>query len=136
MENCRDRGDRGVEEVSTEIENQGARNGALEQARLCFQSAARSTGVHERAQVHSGRPPGRPWKEAVDRPVDRRTGLCSRLGPIDRRGRPWHGSVDRPVDRRARFDFPFGIRIPFLDGIEFNLGFLKYRDFVAINNKG
>jgi len=29
-----ERGDRGVEEVSTEIENQGARNDALEKARF------------------------------------------------------------------------------------------------------
>ena len=68
-------------------------------------------------------------KEAVDRPVDRLTGPRSRLGPVDRCGRPWHGSVDR----QARFDFPFRIRIPFLDGIESNLGFLKSRDSVAIN---
>ena len=83
----------------------------------------------------AGRPHGRPActkvhrKKAVDRPVDRLTWPNSRLGPIDRAGRPWHGSVDR----QARFDFPFGIRIPFLGGIEFNLGFLKSRDSVAIN---
>ena len=66
-------------------------------------------------------------------PVDRLTGLSSRLGPVDRRGRPWLGSVDRSVDRQARFDFPFGIQIPFLDGIESNMGFLKSKDSVAIN---
>ena len=84
-----ERGDRGVEEVSTEIESQGARNGALERARLCSRSAARSTGGEgrsarlvdrraRRAQEHYGRPPGRPTDKA----------LVS-VG----RGRPWHGSV-------------------------------------------
>jgi len=124
-----ERGDRGVEKVSTEIGNQGARNSGLELARLCSRSVVRSTGgggrstarsigVHERAQEGSDRPPGRPTDKA----------LVS-VGP----GRPWYGSVDQPVDRQARFDFPFGIRIPFLDEIESNLGFLKSRDFVVIN---
>ena len=72
-------------------------------------------------------------RERSTGPVDRLRGLSSRLGPVDRRGRQWHGSVDRPVDRQTRFLLPFGIQIPFLDGIEFNLGFLKSRDSVAIN---
>ena len=54
---------------------------------------------------------------------------CRSTGPVDRA----QGSVDRPVDRQTRFDFPFGIRIPFLFGIESSWGFLKPRDFVAIN---
>ena len=57
-------------------------------------------------------------KERSTGPVDRLKADCSRLGP---------------VDRCARFLLPFGIQIPFLDGIEFNLGFLKFSDSVAIN---
>ena len=92
-------------------------------------NSARSTGVHE---MHRHRTVDRPvdrCREAVDGPTDRLKGAKSRLETVDRRGRPWHGSVDRP----ARFDFPFGIQIPFLDEIESNLGFLKSRNFVVIN---
>ena len=92
-------------------------------------STARSTGVHERAQEHSGRPPGRP----PGRPTDK--ALIS-VGP----GRParstvaWVGRLaGRLADRQMRFLLPFGIQIPFLDGIESNLGFLKSRDSMAIN---
>ena len=102
-----ERGDRGVEKVSTEIGNQGARNGALEQARLCSRSATRSiggegrsaaqsTGVHD---MHKVSPVDRPVNSGRERstgPVDR-----SRLGPVDRCGRPWHGwSTGRSTDRR------------------------------------
>ena len=100
----------------------------------------------EQARSAPGRPPGRPMEEA-GRPactsvhrkerstglVDRLTRARSRLGAVDRADRPWNGSVDRPVDRQARLDFSFRIRIPFLDGIESNLGFHKSRDSVAIN---
>ena len=51
-----ERGDRGVEKVTTEIGNQGARNGALEQARFV---------------LPVGRPVDR-WRRLVDHPVDRR----------------------------------------------------------------
>ena len=51
-----ERGDRGVEEVSTEIENQGARNNALEHAKFV---------------LPVGRPVDR-WKRLVGRPVGRR----------------------------------------------------------------
>jgi len=104
----------------------------------------RSTGlVDQRARactVRSGRPapidrlkwpalelerstsPGRPTEED----------LLS--GRRDRPGRSTVAWVGRPaVDRQARLDFPFRIRIPFLVGIESNLGFHKSRDFVAIN---
>jgi len=82
-----ERGDRGVEEVSTEIRNQGARNDAL-----------------SRPDCAPGRPPGRPActnvhrKEAVDRPFDRlKAGLLS-VGP----GRPARSTaawVGRPAGR-------------------------------------
>ena len=101
-----EREDRGVEDVSAEIGNQGARNGALEHARLCSRSTggggrstARSTGVHERAQEGSGRPPGRPTDKA----------LVS-VGP----GRPARSTVawagGRSTDRRV---------LTFLLGFEF-----------------
>ena len=51
-----ERGDRGVEKVSTEIENQGARNDALEQARFVLPVS---------------RPVDR-WRRPVGRPVDQR----------------------------------------------------------------
>ena len=89
-----------------------------------------------REHDHHGRPPGRPWQRAVDRLVDRLTGLSSWLGPVGRRGRPGMGRLtgrSTPVDRQTRFLLSFGIRILFLDGIESNLGFLKFRDSVAIN---
>ena len=127
-----------IEELSTEIRNQGARNGALSRPD-CAPCRLPGRPVEE-----AGRPLGRPActtctiitvDRMVDRgrerstgPVDRLTGLSSQLGPVDRRGRPWHGLVHRSVDRQARFDFPFGIRISFLDEIESNLGFLKSRD--------
>jgi len=125
-----------MEEGSTEIENQRSKTVHWNRARLCSRStggecrsAARSTGVHD---VHRVSPVDRPidWgRERSTSAVDKLTGLCSRLDPVDRRGRPWHGSVDR----QTRFDFPFGIQIPSLDGIESNLGFLKSRDSVVIN---
>ena len=117
-----------MEEGSTEIGRQRSEKWRMEQARS--------------APGLPGRPveePGRPACTSVHRkerstgPVDRLTRARSRLGAIDQAGRPWHGSVDRPVDRQARLDFPFRIRIPFLDGIESNLGFHKSRDSVAIN---
>ena len=73
-----ERGDRGVEEVSTEIRNQGARNGALSRPD-CAPGRPPGRSVEE-----AGQPPGRTaWtnvhrKEAVDRPVDRlKAGLLS-----------------------------------------------------------
>ena len=93
----------------------------------------RSTDVHDMHKVGPVDPPIDHGRERSTSPVDRLTGLSSRLGPVDWRDRPWHGSVDRPVDRQTRFLVPFGIRILFLNGIEFNLGFLKSRDSVAIN---
>ena len=79
---CRERGDRGVEEVSTEIKNQRRKKRSIEQARLCSQSAVRSTsgggrstGVHD---VHMVSP--------VDRPVDR--GREQSTGLVDRLTRP------------------------------------------------
>ena len=96
-----ERGDRGVEEVSTEIGNQRSKKRRIEQDRLCSRSTARSTGgggrstarstgVHERAQEGSGRPPGRPtesraalgwaWSTGtVDRGMGRSTGLDRRV---------------------------------------------------------
>ena len=121
-----ERADRWVEEVSTEIENQGARNDTL-----------------SRPDCAPGRPPGRPVeeagrlctnvhrKEAVDRPVDRlKVGLLSVGG-----GRPARSTVAWVGRPTGAFDFPFRIRIPFLDGIESNLGFLKFRDSVAIKKR-
>jgi len=95
-------------------------------------STARSTGVHDVHKIITVDCPVDRGRERSTGLVDRLKAGCSLLGAVDRRGRPWHGSVDRPVDRQARFDFPFGIRIPFLDGIEFNLGFLKSKDSVVI----
>ena len=118
-----ERGDRGIEEVSTEIRDQGARNDALEQARLCSRSAARSTGRGGRSTARSTGVHDVHKVSPVDRPVDR-----ERERSTD--------AVDRGMGRstgRSRFDIPFGIQIPFLNGIEFNLGFLKSRDSVAIN---
>ena len=77
------------------------------------------TGVH-RLERSTG--PGQPTEVA-----------CSQEGAVDRASRSWHGSIDRPVDRQTRLEFPFRIRIPFLVGIESNLGFHKSRDSVAIN---
>ena len=98
-----ERGDRGVKEVSTEIENQRSEKRRIEQARLCSRStggegrsAARSAGVHD---VHMVSPVDRPvdrGKERSTGPVDRLKAGCSRLGAVDRRGGPLHGSVDRP----------------------------------------
>ena len=48
-----ERGDRGVEEVSTEIENQGARKRRIEQVRVCSRSTARSTGEGGRSTARS-----------------------------------------------------------------------------------
>ena len=79
-------------------------------------------------EVHKHRTFDRPvdrCREAVDRPVDRLKGAKSRLETVE--------SVARPIDRQTRFDFPFGIRIPFLFGIESNQGFLKLWDSVVIN---
>jgi len=135
-ETCRERGIDEVEEGSTEIERQRSENRRI-----------------EAGQEESSRPPGRPVDRArstgqstdvhdvhrispVDRGMERSTvrwtdwkQAALGLGPVDR----GHGSVDRPVDWQTRFGFPFRIQIPFLFGIESNLGFLKLRDSVAIN---
>ena len=99
-----EREDRGVEEVSTEIRNQGARNGALSRSDCApgrstgggGRSTARSTGVHERAQESSGRPTGRLTESRAALGWARST-----------------GTVDRPVDRQVRLDFTFRIWILF-----------------------
>ena len=91
--------------------------------RLVFWDGAPSpSSVHERAQEGAVDRPGRPTDK----------GLLS-VG----RGRPGRSTValvgrlaGRPT---GAFDFPFRIQIPFLDGIESNLGFHKSRDSVAIN---
>ena len=75
VDNVRERGDRGAEEVSTEIGNQSSEKRSIEQASLCSRPAARSTGVHD---VHKVNP--------VDRPVDR--GRERSTGPVDRLTRP------------------------------------------------
>ena len=108
-----------MEEDSTEIERQRNKERRMEQA-ICAPGRYPSRPACTR---RSGRPA----------PVDRLKWPCSRVGAVDRAGRPWHGSVDRPVDQQTRLEFPFRIRIPFLDGIESNLGFYKSRDSVAIN---
>ena len=61
-------------------------------------STARSTGVHDVHRVS---------------PVDRKQAALG-LGPVNRTVDRRHGSVDR----QTRFSFPYGIRIPFLFGIE------------------
>ena len=105
---CRERGDRGVEEVSTEIGNQRREKWSIEQARLCSRSAARSTGGEGRSaarsagvhNVHKVSPVDRPVDRGRERstgPVDRLTGLSSQLGPVDRRSTvAW---VSRPAGR-------------------------------------
>ena len=112
-----ERGDRGVEEGSTKIENQ------------------RSKMVHwSRPDCIHGRPPGRPVEEAgrplgrpactsehrkerSTGPVDRLKAGQSRLGAVDRADRLWHGSVDRPVDRQARLTFLLGFEFLFWMGL-------------------
>ena len=81
-----ERGDRGVEEVSTEIENQGARNDALEQAKLCSRSAAWSTGGEGRSAARSTGMRVVHWDITVDGPVD--SGRERSTGPVDRLTRP------------------------------------------------
>jgi len=72
------------------------------------------------------------WKLSTSRSTDWKQAALG-LGPVNRTVDHGHGSVDRPIDRQTRFDFPFGIRIPFLFEIESNRGFLKLRGSVAIN---
>ena len=123
-----------MEEGSTEIGRQRSKKTAHGAGLICSRSTSRSTGgggrstgpVDWRARACTGWS-GRPG------PVDRLKWPRSRVGAVDRAGRPWLWSVDRPVDRRTRLEFPFRIRIPFLIGIESNLGFHKFRDSVAIN---
>ena len=113
------------EEGSTEIGRQRSKKTAHGAGLICSRSTSRSTGGGGRSTGVHGR--------AQEGAVDRLKWLCSQVGAADLAGRPWHGSVDRPVDRRTRLEFPFRIRIPFLDGIESNLSFHKSRDSVAIN---
>ena len=59
-----ERGDTGIEEVSTEIRNQGARNDALSRPDCAPDRLPGRPVVYERAQEVSGRPPGRPTEMA------------------------------------------------------------------------
>ena len=90
--------------------------------------------------------PGRPVEEA-GRPactgahrMERSTGpgrpteVASLSGWRGRPGRSTVALVGRPAGQPTdRLEFPFRIRIPFLIGIESNLGFHKLKNFVAIN---
>ena len=86
---------------------------------MCSQSAARSTGVHDVHMVSSVDRPVDRGRERSIGPVDRLKGAKPRLVPVDRVQGSVDWPVDWPVDRQTRFDFPFGIQIPFLDGSGF-----------------
>ena len=107
-----------MEGSSTEIGRQRSEKRRMEQASSA-PGRPTCTGEH-RKERSTG--PGRPTEVAL---------LSGRRGRPA--GRPLHGSVDQPVDRRTWLEFPFRIQIPFLIGIESNLGFHKFRDSVAIN---
>ena len=120
-----------MEEDSTEIGRQRSKKMAHGAGLLCSRSTSRSTGgggrstdVHVCAQV--GAVDG-PRSTGPGRPTEVASSSGRRGGP----GRSTVAWVGRPVGRPQ--DFPFRIQIPFLDGIESNLGFHKFRDSVAIN---
>jgi len=122
-----------MEGGSTEIGRQRSEKRRIEQARLCSRSTARSTGGGGRSTARSTGVHKRAQEGAVDRP-GRPTDKGSLSVGHGRPGRSTMAWVGRPAGRpTGAFDFPFRIRIPFLDGIESNLGFHKSRDSVAIN---
>ena len=104
-----ERGDKGIEKVSTEIENQRSEKRRIEQARLCSRSVARSTGGGGRStawstsvhDVHKVSPVDRPIDRGRERstgPVDQLKAGCSRFGAVDRgMGRSTGRSTDRRV---------------------------------------